>query len=135
MKKNILSKAMRVLAVAAMITLTGACGNQDNYIWQGDITAVSGPGVAGNQVTIGLGQKLQLTTSPADVAAEWTSSNEEVAVVSGSGLVTAVGLGEATISAYPLYKDGPVNGAYVIIKVKDMSLPFANDRIDQKDAE
>ena len=59
----------------------------------------------------------------------------EVAVVSGSGLVTAVGLGEATISAYPLYKDGPVNGAYVIIKVKDMSLPFANDRIDQKEAE
>lgn len=135
MKKNILSKTIRALAVVAMMTLTGACGNQDNYIWQGDITAITGAGVADHQASLGLGQKLQLTASPADVAVEWASSNEEVATVSETGLVVAVGLGETTITAYPMYKDGPANGSYVVITVKDKSLPWAGDKIDQKDAE
>ena len=125
----------RALVVVGMMTLLGACANQDNYIWWSDITSITGNGVANHQATIGLGQTLQLTAWPTDAAVEWTSSNVEVATVSENGLVTAVSLGEATITAYPKDKEGLANGNYVVVTVKDMSIPYVDDKIDQSEAE
>lgn len=48
----------------------------------------------------GMSQQIHATLTPADSTdlLTWTSSNEKVAIVDGSGLVTAVGSGTATIT-------------------------------------
>jgi hypothetical protein len=45
-----------------------------------------------------VGDEVQITASPSDAAFHWSSDNEEVASVSQSGVVTAIGEGLATIS-------------------------------------
>ncbi|MDR0575381.1 MAG: Ig-like domain-containing protein, partial [Tannerella sp.] len=60
-----------------------------------------------HNVTLGTGETVQLTAtvSPAyatNGALAWTSSDTQVATVSGAGLVTAVAGGEATITVRTL---------------------------------
>ena len=54
-----------------------------------------------SSATLHLGQTLQLsaTTDPADMTVTWSSSDNGVAIVSSSGLVTAVTIGSALITA------------------------------------
>ncbi|MBB3696498.1 Ig-like domain-containing protein [Flammeovirga yaeyamensis] len=69
--------------------------------------SVSGVSVTPSQVTINVGQTVDLdeTVEPANAVnkqVSWTSSNSNVATVSNSGLVTAVGVGSATITVNTL---------------------------------
>ncbi|WP_421809071.1 Ig-like domain-containing protein [Flagellimonas sp.] len=67
---------------------------------------VDGVSINQNNFDIELGSTLQLTLTfdplnPDDTTGTWSSSNESVATVSSSGLVTAVALGDFTITFEP----------------------------------
>lgn len=75
-----------------------------NYIW-GDGTPAELKSISLNKtsLTLGEGKSEQLTVTPnpldASPAVIWTSSNENVATVSSTGMVTAKSAGTATITA------------------------------------
>lgn len=79
-----------------------------NAIW-GDGTVIPSPSelksISLNKTTFSLqegkSEQLKVTPNPSDalVSVNWTSSNESVATVSASGLVTAKSVGTATITA------------------------------------
>ena len=56
-------------------------------------------GISDTTVTITVGQTKKLTVTPAGITVAWSSSDEEVATVGADGTVTAVKVGEATITA------------------------------------
>lgn len=62
---------------------------------------ISGEGIANGSVTIRPGDELKLSFTVAPEGANsnvtWSSTDEKVVVVSGNGMLTAVGVGEATI--------------------------------------
>lgn len=67
------------------------------------VTSVTGLTVSPKDVTLNVGSSKQLsvTVTPGNASdrVNWTSSNENVAVVSSTGVVTAKGVGTATITA------------------------------------
>lgn len=79
-------------------------------------------------VTMNGGEQLQLmaTIEPADAngALNWTSSNGNVATVNSQGLVTAVGPGEAVITAATL--DGTELTAQCVVRVHSMNVQGDN---------
>ncbi|MCM1035454.1 MAG: Ig-like domain-containing protein [Paludibacter sp.] len=94
MKKNLLWS----LVVLVATTLFTAC-NPDN---QGS-NALKGLEVKPSSITLSTGQTVRLAalTTPENLTVdiEWATSNPGVATVSELGIVTAVGLGSATITA------------------------------------
>ena len=130
-----MSKICRTLVVISMIALFGACANPDNYLWWSDVESISGAGVQDHKGVMELGQSLQLTAMSKDKSVEWTSSNESVATVDQNGVVTALSLGETTIRVYPKDVETAANGNYVVITVKNKSIPFVDDALDQALAE
>ncbi|MEX1186340.1 MAG: Ig-like domain-containing protein [Gemmatimonadaceae bacterium] len=96
--------ATRVL-VAAGLMFTAACGGGDGP------TPPAGPASVdlvptGSLRLFVIGETVQLTATPKDgsgnpvsAPVSWTSGNQAVATVSGSGLVTATGFGTTTIRA------------------------------------
>ena len=71
-----------------------------------------------NKDTTVLGETVQLSANLDNVAVtgvSWTSSNEAVATVSASGLVSSVGLGTTSIKAV---KDGFRDGTIAITVVR-----------------
>ena len=77
-----------------------------------------------------VGQTQQLTATPRDVsgnplsgrAVTWASSNGAVATVSGSGLVSAVGAGSATISATSEGQSGTAAVIVIVVPVASVSV-------------
>ncbi len=72
--------------------------------YYGDIVSVSDIALSSTSSSLALGEELQLTyiLSPSDATFQtlnWSSSDESVATVSSTGLVTTEGVGTATITA------------------------------------
>jgi hypothetical protein len=93
------------VAIAVAAALAGACAKKSSST---PTPTVSGVVVAGNGAFTSKNQTSQLTatanlsdSTSQDVTstATWSSSNQAVATVSSTGLVTAVSFGTATISA------------------------------------
>ena len=136
MKKNILGKIIAAFTLLAAASLMSGCEeNMDNPIPWSDIQNIQGEGIYNHVGVLELGQSVQLTTTPADIALDWQSSNEAVATISEDGVLTAVGLGEAFITVYPKQYDGVANGNYIYVTVVDKSVVFIDDAIDQSEAE
>lgn len=134
MNKKILSKIVAAAVLAMGTVLTSCDDNKDNAIWWSDVPYIDG--TQNHAATLELGQTLQLKATTRDgEAVEWTSSNPAVATVTADGLVTAVALGEATITVYPKEFDYAANGNYIVVTVVDNSLPLVDDGIDQSEAE
>ena len=134
MKKNMISKLVAALVLLTAATLLSGCDNKDNELWWSDVPYVYG--AQNHAATIELGQTLQLSATTDDgQAVKWESSNPEVATVSEDGLVTAIALGEATITVYPKEYEGIANGNYIVVTVVNNSIGFVDDEIDQSEAE
>ncbi len=83
-----------LLAFAAVAALVGCDKDDDKVVYKAEINL--------SDVTVYAGdtKQLEATITPAtDVVWEWTSSDEAVATVDGSGMVTAIVPGETTIKA------------------------------------
>ena len=134
MKKNMISKLVAALVLLTAATLLSGCDNKDNEIWWSDVPYVYG--AQNHAATIELGQTLQLSATTDDgQAVVWESSDESVATVDQNGLVTAIALGEATITVYPKDYEGIANGNYIVVTVVNNSIGFVDDEIDQSEAE
>ena len=134
MKKNMISKLVAALVLLTAATLLSGCDNKDNEIWWSDVPYVYG--AQNHAATIELGQTLQLSATTDDgQAVVWESSDESVATVDQNGLVTAIALGEATITVYPKEYEGIANGNYIVVTVVNNSIGFVDDEIDQSEAE
>ena len=133
MKHIFSNNAWASLVLLLLVTMISSCSENDNSIWWSDIPYIYG--AENHAATIELEQTLQLSASPTDKGLDWKSSNESVATVDENGLVTAVGLGEATITVYPKDIETAANGNYVIVTVVDKSIGFVDDQIDQSEAE
>ena len=76
----------------------------------------------------------QVKASASGKTLQWESKNESVVAVDQNGLLTAVGLGEARITIYPV--EGEINnGNYIDVTVTDKGISFVDDAIDQSEAE
>jgi uncharacterized protein YjdB len=103
----LLSCSLTILCVAAL-----SCGDDDSS--GPDDESVATVSVAPATETIAPGETLRLEATTKDAAGvtlthrdiSWSSSDEGVATVSGSGLVTGVADGEATITATAEGKSG-----------------------------
>ena len=126
-------KALAALAMLALVVVISSCGQKDNEVWYSDVPYIHG--AQNHAATLELGQTLQLSASDLEGSGvDWFSSDENVATVSENGLVTAVSLGEATITVFPKVYTGS-NGNYVVITVVDLSIALVKDKIDQSEAE
>lgn len=134
MKKNMISKLVAALVLLTAATLLSGCDNKDNEIWWSDVPNIYG--AQNHAAMLELGQTLQLSATTADgKAVVWESSDESVATVDQNGLVTAIALGEATITVYPKEYEGAANGNYIVVTVVNNSIGFVDDEIDQSEAE
>ena len=134
MKKNMISKLVAALVLLTAATLLSGCDNKDNEIWWSDVPYIDG--TQNHAAVLELGQTLQLSATTADgKAVVWESSDESVATVDQNGLVTAIALGEATITVYPKEYEGAANGNYIVVTVVNNSIGFVDDGIDQSEAE
>ena len=103
---NSTGRVTAVAAGSATITATseGQSGTAAVSVTPVPVASVS---VSPASASVGVGQTVQLTATPRDASGNalsgrvvtWGSSNTAVATVNGSGLVTGVGAGSATITA------------------------------------
>lgn len=92
-------KMKSVYLISLFMCMLSACENKENLVI--NVTSVE---VSPSTLNMTLGDKDTLTVSvlPEDATNKdvlWSSSDEDVAIVSADGVVTAVGFGEATITA------------------------------------
>src|SRR5205823_3248600 len=93
-------------------------------------TAVASVTISPAPASVQVGQTLQLTASPKDSAGRilagrtvtWASSNTSVASVSGSGLVTSVVAGTATLTATSEGKDGSAVVTVTLVPVASVAV-------------
>ena len=96
-----LIRPLRLVALAAALLLTAACGGVDRPLPDETASAVI---VSPDTVEITVGDSAQLSATvegegePAQDV-HWSTSDEEVATVDDAGLVTGVGEGEAVVTA------------------------------------
>ena len=134
MKKSMISKLGAVLVLLTTATLLSGCVNRDNEIWYSDVRYIDG--AKNHAAILELGKTLQLSATTTDgQAVKWESSDESVATVDQTGLVTPVALGETTITAFPKVFEYFCNGNYVVVTVIDTKVGFVDDAIDQSEAE
>lgn len=99
MKKSIIFS----LIATALVAFTFTSCKDDKNPSGGGSTAITSLTVKPSTLvlTVGESTRLAVLTQPegANVAVEWSSSNTDVATVSTNGTVTAVGYGEATVTA------------------------------------
>ena len=96
-----------VLVILALASLPVACGGDDNPAAPSSTTTIASVSITFSAQTIRVGDTVQfeahetLSNGQTRIAtsATWGSDNPAVATVSQAGLVTAVGLGTATIFA------------------------------------
>ena len=108
----------------------------DQFITQGATVKITAAPVAVESVTVSPAsvtlnpngtQQLTATVSPAEVTetVTWHSENEEIATVSDTGLVTAVGVGDTTITATAGGKSG---SCAVKVEAADVITKFEADK-------
>ena len=86
--------------------------------------------VSPEQLNLGVGETQQLTATPRDQSGAplagrsttWASSEQTVASVSSTGLVTAIGEGSATITASSGGKSGSASVAVIFVPVASVSV-------------
>lgn len=90
--------------------------------------------VSKSSITLDPGQTEQIdfTVSPADagIRPAWKSSNLSVASVSQAGLITAIGPGEATITANADTQEGDLCAIQVRVRTAIMKLSFKLDSVE-----
>ena len=95
---------------------------------------VASVAVSPASANLAVGQKVQLTATPKDAAGNtlsgrvvtWASSNSAVATVSGTGLVTGVVVGSATITATSEGQSGASTIAVIVVPVASVTLSPAS---------
>lgn len=114
--------ARRTLLPAVLLAAVVSCGKGGDVMGPPNDPPDDPPGgaavesveLAPGSVNVGLGQSAQLTATPraaggsalADRTTAWATSDAAIATVSGTGLVTAVALGDVTITATSEGKTG-----------------------------
>ena len=101
---NCRTRAFGGIAILALFCACGGGSDTTTPTTVGPVTTVT---VTGPSTTVVIGGTLQLTASPTDahgnavtgLTATWASSDQTVATVSASGLVSGVKAGTATITA------------------------------------
>jgi uncharacterized protein YjdB len=130
-----------------MASLLISCDKNDNPVSDDvsdkDIVSISGLEIKANgldngEITMVVGESIQLSSIiyPADaseVKVTWTSSDESVVTVSGTGLMTAVKSGNATVTLQSVVK--PDIKATIEVHVIDGTVDVNNDPVDQSQAE
>jgi plastocyanin len=105
--ERLMHKRLQVYSGFAIILLLSACGGSGGGTTVPLIGPVTTVSISAPSTTIALGGTMQLTASPTDAngnavtgqTATWTSSNQGVASVSTSGLVSGLTFGAVTITA------------------------------------
>lgn len=135
MKKiSYIRKAMAATVLLLTVTMFSACSTQDNAIGWSDVPTIQG--AQNHAAVLEMGKTLQLSATTADgKTVEWASSDERVATVDQTGLVTPVTLGETVVTVYPKEIETAANGNYVVVTVVDTGIGFVDDQIDQSEAE
>jgi uncharacterized protein YjdB len=130
-----------------MASLLISCDKNDNPVSDDvsdkDIVSISGLEIKANgldngEITMVVGESIQLSSIiyPADaseVKVTWTSSDESVVTVSGTGLMTAVKSGNVTVTLQSVVK--PDIKATIEVHVIDGTVDVNNDPVDQSQAE
>ena len=133
--------------VGCMASLLISCDKNDNPVSDDvsdkDVVSISGLEIKANgldngEITMVVGESIQLSSIiyPADaseVKVTWTSSDESVVTVSGTGLMTAVKSGNATVTLQSVVK--PDIKATIEVHVIDGTVDVNNDPVDQSQAE
>ena len=139
--KKIISKLMGgVLLLSLSMSLTSCEGALDDILgeWSrptpGSSTggAVTSIGLDADEMKLAVGEKGQLTATVApdnatDKTVTWSSDKEEIATVDANGLVTAVALGTATITA----KAGDKMATCEVTVLPTLSTPLTVEAITQ----
>lgn len=142
-----ISKYILMSIVGCMASLLISCDKNDNPVSDDvsdkDIVSISGLEIKANgldngEITMVVGESIQLSSIiyPADaseVKVTWTSSDESVVTVSGTGLMTAVKSGNATVTLQSVVK--PDIKATIEVHVIDGTVDVNNDPVDQSQAE
>jgi uncharacterized protein YjdB len=102
------------------------------------VSGVSIKGLSGNAATLTTGATLQLSAvvSPSNTTEKtvgWVSSDDHVATVSQTGLVTAVGAGTATVRV--VSRANASVSAQATITVIDGSIDVSTTPVDQSTAD
>lgn len=114
-----------LLAFAAVAALVGCDKDDDKVVYKAEINLSDVTVYAGNT------KQLEATITPAtEVVWEWTSSDEAVATVDGSGMVTAIVPGETTIKA-----STTVGGGIVFDECKVTVVEKPTIALDKSEAE
>ncbi|MGE5731039.1 MAG: Ig-like domain-containing protein, partial [Gemmatimonas sp.] len=105
----------RLSLVSAAAALAGCGGsNGDSPTGQPPVAAVATVTIAAPTTSVNVGESLQLAATLSDQSGkvlsgrtvDWTTSNANVASINGTGLVTGIGAGSATITATSESKSG-----------------------------
>ncbi len=111
--------------------------NYANAIWGGEdmpITKLTGMTMnpSSLELTVDQTKRLSLIATPsdADATSRWASSNENVASVSSTGLVTGVAEGTATITATSVSNSSITASAIVTVKAKSTDDPIGSGYIE-----
>lgn len=142
-----ISKYILMSIVGCMASLLISCDKNDNPVSDDvsdkDVVSISGLEIKANgldngEITMVVGESIQLSSIiyPADaseVKVTWTSSDESVVTVSGTGLMTAVKSGNATVTLQSVVK--PDIKATIEVHVIDGTVDVNNDPVDQSQAE
>jgi plastocyanin len=97
----------RTIVAASVAAVAGACGGGGGSTTTGPTPVFTSVAVSPSSPTVSVGSTITLSAVAKDQngavlsapAATWTSSNEAVATVDGTGVVTGVANGSATITA------------------------------------
>ena len=132
MKRN--NYMLRTIVAMFTIVLFGLGFVASDEDEQTMISGITIHGITNHALSMEIGDTYQVNASAGGRALEWESKDESVVTVTQDGLLKAVGLGEATITIYPVEGD-LTNGNYIIVTVTDKSIGFVDDAIDQSEAE
>lgn len=134
MKKNIFNIWILALTLAVSTSVLTSCDSMANL----DKTVlldfnISGPGVSNHEVTIEIGNTLQLSCREilggmSEVV--WKSYDESIATIDANGVVTPVAPGRVKITAYS-DTENVRNGDYVFVTVVAKGMSVVNDALDQ----
>ncbi|MDR0698322.1 MAG: Ig-like domain-containing protein [Tannerella sp.] len=89
------SKYFSILCTVLLTSLISGCAEYAKYP---EYVTTSQIFVNKSLLNMYVGDEVQVSASPADVALKWTSNNEQVVTVTQTGLIKAVGEGTATVS-------------------------------------
>ena len=99
-----------------------------------ELSGITISGIKNHALNMEIGETYQVKASADGQTLKWESKNESVVTVDQNGLLTAVGLGEATVTIY--IAEGDINnGNYIDVTVTDKGISFVDDEIDQSEAE